>query len=263
MDGQAVDFSAILLRDSCQCPRCVHESTNQRLFSVADIPSNIKPRTVQVDASSDSVRITWQNDAAGYTPDHTTKLGLDALRNIKSSGAYSGSRRESFTPHALWSTEPLNLEDYDYNTYMKDDGALYALMEQLRTCGLAFVKNSPGLEETLATIATRIGPIKDTFYGYTWDGKCLEKPSSIPSQWTKRTMQFAPFPPLLMLRTRPATWASTRTFSTSPSRRISSSFTAFNRLLPAVQVCLRTLIKRRSTYSIKTLMRSRPSRPFR
>ncbi|KAI6786019.1 Clavaminate synthase-like protein [Emericellopsis cladophorae] len=188
IDGHTVDFSAVLLRDSCQCPRCVHESTNQRLFSVADIPSNIKPRTVQVDAASDSVNITWQNDAAGYMADHTTKLALDALRNFKSSGAPSGSRRESFIPHALWSLEPLNLQDYDYNTYMVDDEALYALMKQLRTSGLAFVKNSPGLEATLATIATRIGPIKDTFYGYTWDVRTV--PAAINAAYTSGDLGF-------------------------------------------------------------------------
>lgn len=62
------------------------------------------------------------------------------------------------------------MKDFDYNEYMQDDRELYRLIRQLRTDGLAFVTNVPGEVESLATIATRIGPVKDTFYGRTWDG---------------------------------------------------------------------------------------------
>ena len=57
---------------------------------------------------------------------------------------------------------------------MEDDKTLYKLIEQLQVQGLAFIANVPGEEESLAKIATRIGPVKDTFYGYTWDGKLVQ-----------------------------------------------------------------------------------------
>lgn len=62
------------------------------------------------------------------------------------------------------------MKDFDYNEYMQDDEAVYKLITQLRSDGLAFVTNVPGAVDSLATIATRIGPLKDTFYGRTWDG---------------------------------------------------------------------------------------------
>lgn len=170
LESKAVDMSAVLLRDACQCPSCVHYSTNQRLFSVADIPSDISTKNVEVDTASRTVNITWNKDVPGFSEDHITKLPLDRVQGLSTSGK-SPDQRAPQIPQKLWTSEPLRLPDYDYDTYMKDDSALYALIKQLRVDGLAFVTNIPGLETSLATIATRIGPIKDTFYGQTWDGK--------------------------------------------------------------------------------------------
>jgi hypothetical protein len=96
-------------------------------------------------------------------------LDIASLRKLSESGSLPGHRM-SPPSQSLWTRRALNLPDYDYNTYMKDDGMLYDVINQLRVDGLAFVTNVPDTEEALATIATRIGPVKDTFYGYTWDG---------------------------------------------------------------------------------------------
>lgn len=171
MDGKTLEFSSILLRDFCQCPSCVHESTNQRLFSAADIPANIQARSVQVDGASESVDIKWRNDVPGFGEDHTTKLSIAALRELNQSGSLPGFGKDSHEAQILWTREPLdNLKDFDYNEYMQDDKQVYKLIRQLRIDGLAFVTNVPGEVESLATIANRIGPVQDTFYGHTWDG---------------------------------------------------------------------------------------------
>ncbi|KAF5010428.1 hypothetical protein FDECE_3420 [Fusarium decemcellulare] len=143
IDGKTVEFSAVLLRDACQCPRCVHEFTNQRLFSTADIPADIQARNVDIGADSDSVNIKWVNDAAGYDSEHTTELSITALRELSQSGALPALGKDTLLPQALWSQEPLNLPDYDYEEYMQDDKALFGLIKQLRTDGLAFVTNVP------------------------------------------------------------------------------------------------------------------------
>ncbi|RSL57787.1 hypothetical protein CEP54_008101 [Fusarium duplospermum] len=186
IDGKTVDFSAVLLQDSCPCPACVHESTNQRLFSVANIPANVKARTVDVDTASDSVRISWENDLNGGK--HTTKLDMATLRGFSKPAS---SPTSCLPPQVLWDREPrksLDLPDYDYDTSMKDDKTLYKLINQLRIDGLAFVTNVPGVEESLATIATRIGPIKDTFYGYTWDVRTV--PQAINAAYTSHDLGF-------------------------------------------------------------------------
>lgn len=168
--NETVEYSSIVLRDACACPACVHESTRQRLFSIADVPATIRAKSIEVDSASDTVSIKWENDAPGFIDEHTTQLSLDSLHRLNKTGSAPGSQKDSLESQFLWTLEPLNLPDYNYDVYMKDDRALNDLVIQLRTKGLAFVTGVPGTEEALATIATRIGPIKDTFYGYTWDG---------------------------------------------------------------------------------------------
>ncbi|KAK2685761.1 hypothetical protein QWA68_015836 [Fusarium oxysporum] len=189
VDGKTLEFSSILLRDSCQCPKCVHESTNQRLFSTADIPANIQARFVEIDSASDSVHIKWKNDAPGFGEDHTTKLTVATLRELNQSGSLPGFGRDTHDAQMLWTKEPLpNLRDFDYNEYMNDDKEVYKFVHQLRTDGLAFVTNVPGKVESLATIAERIGPVQDTFYGRTWDVRTV--PQAINAAYTSADLGF-------------------------------------------------------------------------
>lgn len=171
IDGKALEFSAVLLRDACSCPECVHTSTNQRLFSTADIPANIEARCVETDESSDIVSIQWMNDVPGHAKEHTTRFEVGALRDLSHTGFAPGAHKETMLPQVLWSKDKLSLPDYNYNQYMNDDRLLFDLLRQLRTKGLAFVTDVPGTKEALLAIANRIGPAKDTFYGQTWDGK--------------------------------------------------------------------------------------------
>ncbi|EKJ71627.1 hypothetical protein FPSE_08073 [Fusarium pseudograminearum CS3096] len=147
--------------------------TSSPLFScvtLANARSNIKARSVEIDPTSESVNIKWENDTPGFSKAHTTKLSLAALREINKSGSLPGFGRDTNDPQILWAKEPLpNLKDFDYEDYLKDDREVYKLIHQLRTGGLAFVTNVPGKVESLATIAERIGPVQDTFYGRTWD----------------------------------------------------------------------------------------------
>lgn len=71
----------------------------------------------------------------------------------------------------LWGKERLELRDFAYEEYMGDEAVLYDLMRQLNRWGVAFVTGCPGEETALRGIARRMGPIKDTFYGETWDGR--------------------------------------------------------------------------------------------
>lgn len=110
IDDVAVDFSTVLLRDSCSCPLCVHESTQQRLFSTADVPSTILAREVAHDALSDCVVITWDNDAPGYSEGHATKLDMATLRKVSQLGWQQGLRSNlakvrSYGAKDLWNCQ--------------------------------------------------------------------------------------------------------------------------------------------------------------
>ncbi|KAL6912495.1 hypothetical protein FSST1_010255 [Fusarium sambucinum] len=164
------------------------EHSNQRLFATADIPADIQARSVEIDASSESVNIKWDKDVPGHSKDHVTNLSVATLRELSTSGSLLGFGKDNHAAQVLWTKEPLNLQDFDYQEYMKDDKAVYKLIHQLRTDGLAFVTNVPGVEKSVAEIATRIGPVKDTFYGHTWDVRTV--PEAINAAYTSSDLGF-------------------------------------------------------------------------
>lgn len=125
---------------------------------------------MNIDPALDKVSIAWEDDVPGFKESHRTEISLATVKQLSTTGTPTSSSKP-FPSQELWTTRPLDLPDYDYKAYMEDDSLLYDVVTQLRVQGLAFVNNIPGLESSLATIATRMGPIKDTFYGQTWDGE--------------------------------------------------------------------------------------------
>lgn len=172
IDGQSHEFSAVLLRDLCECSACVHESTKQRLYSTADIPVNITVRSINAAQNApDSVEITWNQDVPCFESSHVTTLKRKMLRELVASGATTTPFFNNLSQPVQWDASSNNIQDFDYQAYMENDGILLRVIEQLQTQGLAFVTNVPGIEASVSTIAERIGPVKDTFYGRTWDGE--------------------------------------------------------------------------------------------
>lgn len=150
----------------------MHETTKQKLYSTADIPTEINARTVNMsDNDPTTVSISWANDAPGFGDSHETKLSSNILREIAKSGVLLGPFRAPLGSHQIWDKQSRDSPDVDYHAYMDDDQTLYQAMCQLQRNGLLFIKNVPAIEKSVSTIAERIGPVKDTFYGHTWDGK--------------------------------------------------------------------------------------------
>ena len=169
VDGRPYQLSSILLRDLCSCPSCLDASTQQKLFSTADVPPDIKAR--EATQSEDGVSIFWTNDVPGYDEDHVTFLDTSLLRELVRSGSGPMAAQTNTTgPRTIWDAETyIRLQDFEYEAYVEDDATLFQALQQLHTHGLLFLKDVPESEKSVSTIAERIGPVKNTFYGYTWD----------------------------------------------------------------------------------------------
>ncbi|CAD0097026.1 unnamed protein product [Aureobasidium mustum] len=168
-------FDNIFLRDSCTCSQCVDTSTRQKRFDSADIPSNIRIRNIET--KPDNVVITWKHDVPGFGPDHETVLSTQQLGSSPDfpvTHEYQGGK---------WSWDRTRLEksrlDFEYNEYMSDDKVLFDLLQQLQTFGLVFIKNVPEAESSVVQTANRIGPLKNTFYGDTWDVRSVSNAKNV------------------------------------------------------------------------------------
>ncbi|KAK4635625.1 Dioxygenase str8 [Fulvia fulva] len=170
-------FSAVFLRDICSCPRCVHQSTRQKLFVTADIPTQIEAVDVQSDAQS--VKIRWSNDVPGYDGDHVTEIPLATLSNYVTKGNDLPSH--DTTPRVLWDADMYQqrTQDFTYEAYMEDDTILLKALRQLESHGLLFVTDVPADEKSVKRLSKRIGPLKTTFYGKTWDVRSVPQAKNV------------------------------------------------------------------------------------
>jgi alpha-ketoglutarate-dependent taurine dioxygenase len=75
-----------------------------------------------------------------------------------------------------------NMLRTDYNAFLNDDKMLHRVLLQLQIYGLAFFSNVPSVETEgveIVNLAMRIGEVKQTFYGKTWDVKSIPDSKNI------------------------------------------------------------------------------------
>lgn len=181
LNGKFLAYDNVFLRDACTCPRCVHPSTQQKLFRTADIPLDISPTAAET-LPDGSVRITWKQRLTGEPAEPHVSLYsrefLSKSRNLRERirGSYNDQSRE------LWDRATMQKKNkwMDYNEYMTGgEPVLFSAVKQLEKFGLLFIRNIPDNPDAVEGIAERIGNLKDTFYGKTWDVKSLPDSKNI------------------------------------------------------------------------------------
>ncbi len=182
IDGAPKVFDTVYLRDSCTCVECRDPHSKQKLFQTSDIPRNLEGscRLIEDNENGGSVEIAWKNDVKGFDSEHRTSHSIDWLRRALNTEVElrSGVRHDE---RVLWDKEKIIKDNkwIDYNEYMEQDEVLFEALTHLNKYGLLFIKNIPDSEESVVDIAGRIGNLKDTFYGRTWDVRSKPKAENI------------------------------------------------------------------------------------
>ncbi|EON62054.1 hypothetical protein W97_01273 [Coniosporium apollinis CBS 100218] len=172
VDSEAKLFDHVYLRDSCQCPLCVDPSTSQKLFQTSDIPSNITPTQCLL-GENGSPQIQWANDIPGYPADHTSTIPISLLENPARTSPDEALYSPGVEGRTTWNRDKMAEENRFvlYSDYMRSDVVLYRTLDQLNKYGLVFLKDCPNSEKAVERIISRIGTLRDSFYGRTWDVK--------------------------------------------------------------------------------------------
>jgi gamma-butyrobetaine dioxygenase len=158
------------LRDSCQCPRCVHPSTKQKLFRTGDF---IRPVPTEVTLAHDgALHVHW-----GAKHEHESVYPLDFLcRYADPTGrARSSSHYEDVIARRTWDLSSLpGARFVDYDAVKADPLPAYL---QLLRYGILIVRGVPH-EHTrrgpsgpagVSEMANLLGLVRETFYGRFWD----------------------------------------------------------------------------------------------
>lgn len=164
------------LRDMCTCPRCVDPSTRQKLFVTAEIPADIALESVR--ELPHGVEIGWANDIPGVEP-HVSTFDKSMFNAMATTG--SSKTLPPMPSRRLWKDDNFRAEvpDCTYEAYMQDDAVLYQALQKLHSHGLLFLKNVPESPESVIRITNRIGPLKNTFYGETWDVRSVPQAKNV------------------------------------------------------------------------------------
>ncbi|OMP87585.1 Gamma-butyrobetaine dioxygenase [Diplodia seriata] len=170
-------MNAVFARDSCTCPMCVDPSSKQKQFQTSDIPADIKA-TSTLDPEKQTLDITWTNDIPGFPHDHVTRFDLKPTAVTCRDSVYHPLEPKN---RLVWDGKTMAEKNkwIPYDRWMADDAVLHDGLEQLGRYGLVFLTDVPDSEQAVERIGGRIGLLKDTFYGRTWDVRSVAKAKNI------------------------------------------------------------------------------------
>ena len=177
-NGNDYMLDSIFLRDSCPCACCVDPSTRQKLFDTASIPFTVKAGELGV-RSDGSISITWENDIPGFE-NHTSVYPQTFFSANTTSKSCANSTQNVF-PTSLWDQKIIkeNSDPVDYASYMSSSATLRRALRHLQRYGLLFLSSVPSDHRCVEMIANRIGPLRHTFYGPTWDVRSVPSAKNI------------------------------------------------------------------------------------
>ncbi|KAI5794082.1 hypothetical protein FPQ18DRAFT_241222, partial [Pyronema domesticum] len=174
-------FDNLFLRDSCTCPKCLHPSTQQKLFATTDIPYDVTPKDVKIHEDG-SVEVEWIKDI-NCEPWNNEPHRSIYSREWMNRYSKQKTRRAGHNDPArkLWNRGKMekNVSFIDYEDYMKDEDKLWEAVLALSQYGLVFLKNCPKDEKAIEGMVERIGELKNTFYGHTWNVKSIKDSKNI------------------------------------------------------------------------------------
>ena len=196
----AAKIDPIYLRDSCRCELCIDPSTQQRNFLTAHIPLDIKA-IYRGNTTDGAVRVEWKNDISGsdgsrkhlqvdtqqreqeqgqeqaYRKKHVSHFSQSQIQSLVQPDPYPSPAILRRNRKLLWNKGIFASRGSwtSYKSFIHDHEAYRAAMRCLHRDGLIFLTDVPQDPDAITTIATPslLGPIRNTFYGPTWDVRSI------------------------------------------------------------------------------------------
>lgn len=130
-----MSFSYSWLRDNCQCSKCIHPTTKQKLHSSGNDFDIIRPKSCS--AEDDNISLEWSDHSSVYPVSWLTKY------------SYYAAYKPLISP-VLWDREYYEQkhELVQYKDFIQNEG-YQKILNQVKKYGLAFVDNAPVENETL------------------------------------------------------------------------------------------------------------------
>ncbi|KAK9542303.1 hypothetical protein VZT92_000178 [Zoarces viviparus] len=160
-DGGHSLYPFTWLRDNCQCPLCTLGSAQARSLLMSDL---------DIHTGVDVVEVTNDNKVSVAWPDqHTSVFDAEWLKKrCFSVAARRALKEELFLNEQYYWDSKLRVPTADYQEVLRDDKAALDWLLALRRVGVVHLKGAPAEQGVVARLAERIGYLRLTFYGHTW-----------------------------------------------------------------------------------------------
>ena len=168
-DGVISRYHACWLADNDPGPALTNPLTREREVDLDHLPADIAIKEVSLD--EDSLHVAWTSG-----PDRSSFLPGWLRAND-----YSNDRTQDndIPARVTWNIheipEPPTTDGADV---LDNDDTLGAWLEDLQTYGLARLANVPTEDGMVAKVARRIGPVRESNFGFTYDVMIKSDPDS-------------------------------------------------------------------------------------
>ncbi|XP_063855501.1 gamma-butyrobetaine dioxygenase-like [Scylla paramamosain] len=157
-DSSVESYPYIWLRDNCQCPNCYHPFSQARRVMLKDLDLSVACVDVKVSNAGEGVKMLWADGHQGTYDAHW--LQERAFRGPK--------------------PEPRDREcRLRQQLVLHDDHALLTFLESMEVMGVAVVSDVPCEKDQIYSFAKRIGRLKSTPYGETFNMQTRMNPNNL------------------------------------------------------------------------------------
>ncbi|XP_029354728.1 gamma-butyrobetaine dioxygenase [Echeneis naucrates] len=167
VDGGHSLYPFTWLRDNCQCPMCTLQSAQARKLLMSDL--DVHTGVEDVEVTNDKVTIVWPDQ-------HSSVFDAEWLKKrCFSPAARQAMQEEYFLNERYYWDSNLHIPTADYQEVLHDDKAALSWLLALRRVGIVYLRGASAEQGQVARLAERIGYLRLTFYGHTWQvqDKCM------------------------------------------------------------------------------------------
>ncbi|XP_019332352.1 gamma-butyrobetaine dioxygenase isoform X2 [Alligator mississippiensis] len=160
-DGGKSLYPSVWLRDNCQCPDCFLHSAKARKLPLEDLDVEIGVKDITL-TDRKKVYIIWPNE-------HTSEFEAEWLKKrCFSEQARAKMREELFVPeHEYWGSD-LQFPEMSFEDVLSSDESAYTWLSTLKKVGIVMLTGAATRQGELVKLGKRIGFLRLTFYGPTW-----------------------------------------------------------------------------------------------
>ncbi|XP_078405676.1 gamma-butyrobetaine dioxygenase [Cetorhinus maximus] len=159
-DGSHSQYPYVWLRDNCQCPQCFLPSAKARRLPIEDLDVNISAEKVTL--TNSKISVVWPDQ-------HVSEFDSSWLKTRSFAQSARKEKQEQLflTEQQNWGSD-LQIPTVNFEEVLDNDEVAYQWLRSLRKIGFVRLKHAPTEKGQVAKLGKRIGYLRMTFYGLTW-----------------------------------------------------------------------------------------------